>query len=77
MRIVVAPRTQSRDLASRKATTRQHVIQIAPHWFPTVTSGQISEDDLQLFCEVMEAIADIIERTAQSPNVLAVSPSND
>ncbi len=48
-RVAVAPRAQSRDLVSRAATSREHMVQIAPHWFPKITDGAIMKTTCRRF----------------------------
>ena len=68
-RVAVAPRMQSRTLASRSSSKREHVVQIAPHKNAAMVDGQPSEADLAEFVGLMNAIGDAIERAAKAGTI--------
>ncbi len=68
LRIAVAPRLQSRAVAggSRSSSTREHVVQIAPHLMAEHDDdGQVCEAALAAFLGIVEIIADAIESAAK------------
>lgn len=68
LRIAVAPRLQSRAAAggSRSRTTREHVVQIAPHLMAAHDDdGQVCESALAEFVGIVETIADAIEAASR------------